>query len=92
MLRPSGGIQWHANHQDQHSNFELITNQYSTNQSTKERKRETNDLTRFDDLPTFSGQKRNVFIQTTELQGLQSDPKIQIRETTHLVVKFPQTN
>ena len=39
-------------------------------------------LTRFDKLPTSSGQKREDLIQPTKLQGLQIDPKIQIRETT----------
>jgi len=51
----------------------------------------TNNLTRFDKLPTSSGQKEDLgedLIQTTELQGLQSDLKIQLikidskRETT----------
>ena len=44
----------------------------------KEKKREANDLTRFGKLPTSSGQKGEDLIQTTELQGLQIDLKIQI--------------
>ena len=37
-------------------------------------------------------QKGEDLIQTVELQELQSDSKIQIRETTQLAVEFPQTN
>jgi len=43
----------------------------------------TNNLTRFDKLPMFSGHKGENFIQSIELPGLQIDPKIQIREITH---------
>ena len=43
-------------------------------------------------MPTSSGQKREDPIQTTELQALQRDPKIQIRETTLSVVEISQTN
>jgi len=45
----------------------------------KERKWEINDLPRYDKLPTSLGQKEEDLIQTTELQGLQIDPKIQLR-------------
>ena len=44
-------------------------------QNTKEKARTTN-LTRFGNLPTLSGQKGEDLIQPTELQRLQSDPKI----------------
>jgi len=37
---------------------------------TKERKREINDLTRFDNLLISSGQKGEDIIQTTELQRI----------------------
>ena len=52
----------------------------------------TNDLTSFDNLPVSLEQKGEDFIQPTELQELQIDPKIQIRETTQFVVEFSQTN
>jgi len=55
-------------------------------------KEKTNDLTRFNNLPMSSGQKREDLIQSTKLEGLQIDPKIQPiktdlnREVTQFIV------
>ena len=57
-------------------------------QNQREKAR-TNILVRFDNLPTFSGQKGEDLIQPTVLQ---IDPKIQIRETTHWIVELSQIN
>ena len=54
---------------------------YSTNTNSKEK---TNDLTRFDNLSTSSKQKGEDLIQSTELQGLQIDLKIQLENLHNL--------
>jgi len=38
------------------------------------------------------GAEVRMSIQAIKLQELQNDLKIKIRETTHSIVKFPQTN
>ena len=89
MLRPSEES-IHANHQDQHSTAKSITKQYSTNTNiTRE-----SENTRFNEVrqlanevrqlaDVLSGQKGDL-IQTTDLQGLQIDPKIQIENLRNL--------
>ena len=49
-----------------------------------------NNLTRFDNLPTSSEQKGDL-IQSTELEELQIDPKIQLIKTDPNREKFSQT-
>jgi len=63
---------------------------YNTNQNTKAKAKNK----RFNKVrqPTFSGQKGEDSIQTTELQGLQIDPEIQIENLKKLAVEFSQTN
>jgi len=76
LLRPPEEFhQRHAERQDQRDNTESI----STNIIQK-RKQDKWLLTRFDSLPTSLEQKREDLIRTTELQGLQSDPKIQLEK------------
>jgi len=78
-----------------------MPSQLQTNISRTQIQREkmrTLDLTRFDNLPTSMGQKGEDLIQSTKLQGLQSDSKIQLikidpnRETTQFAVEIFQTN
>ena len=62
---------------DQRSIAESISNNMHEHKY-KERKWETNNFTRFEKIPTSSGQKGKDLIQATELQELQIDLKIQI--------------
>ena len=85
-VAPSGGVPPISDTsitRDQNSNAESITNNMHKHK-IKERKRETNNLMRFDNLLTSSGQKGEDLIQITELQGLQIDPKIQIENLHNL--------
>ena len=65
---------------DQRSNASQSLNNMAQTKH-KKRKRETNDLTIFDNLPTSSGQKGEDLIQTTRvINGYQDDSKIQLEK------------
>ena len=63
----------------QHVNTMIIITMLSQSQnsySTNQYKEGTRDLTTFDNLHMSLGQKREDFIQSTELKGLQIDQKL----------------
>ena len=62
-VAPSGGIQRHANRQDQRNNAESITSQLARTQIQREKGRTTN-LTGFGNLPTSSGAEERKFYST----------------------------
>ena len=80
-----------ANQKDHRSSAELIINQYAQAQIQK-RKLETNDLTRFSNLPTSSSRREKILFKPMELKKLHIDPEIQIENLRKLAVEFSQTD